>query len=52
MRWMVKSMQPLSEETRRLAINERDIYIFKALQLHKSVVATSSLNKNGFNSQL
>jgi len=31
MQWMAKSMQALSEETKRLAFNERDIYIFKAL---------------------
>jgi len=49
---MAKSMQALSEETRRLAFNERDIYIFKALQLHKSAVATSNPNKNGFSSPL
>ena len=30
---MAKSMQALSEETRRLTFNERDIYIFKALQI-------------------
>jgi len=30
MQWMVKSMQAFSEETRRLAINERDIDIIKA----------------------
>jgi len=29
MQWMAKSMQALSEETRRLAINERVIYIIK-----------------------
>jgi len=29
MQWMVKSMQALSEEIRRLAINERGIYIIK-----------------------
>jgi len=47
---MDKSMQALSEETRRLAFNERGIYKFKALQLHKSAVATSNPNKNGFSS--
>jgi len=30
MQWMVKSMQALSEETRRLTINEKGIYIIKA----------------------
>ena len=50
--WMGKSMQALSEETRRLAFNERGIYIFKALQLHKSAVVTSNPNKNGFSSPL
>ena len=44
---MAKSMEPLSEETRRLAFHERGIYIFKALQLHKSSMATSNPNKNG-----
>jgi len=29
MQWMVKSMQVLSKKTRRLAINERGIYIIK-----------------------
>jgi len=29
MQWMAKSMQALSEETRRLEINERVIYIIK-----------------------
>jgi len=29
MQWMATSMQALSEETRRLAINERVIYIIK-----------------------
>jgi len=50
MQGMDKSMQALSEETRRLAFNERGIYKFKALQLHKSAVATSNPNKNGFSS--
>jgi len=44
---MAKSMQILSEETRRLAFIERGIYIFKALQLYKSVVATSNPTKMG-----
>jgi len=52
MQWMAKSMQALSEEIRRLAFNERGIYIFKALQLHKSAVATSNPNKNGFSPPL
>ena len=52
MQWMVKSMQALSEETRRLAINERCIYNQKHLHLHKSFVATSNPNKNGFSSLL
>jgi len=52
MQWMTKSMQALSEEIRRLAFNERGIYIFKALQLHKSAMATSNPNKNGFSSSL
>jgi len=34
------------------ALSERGIYIFKALQLHKSAVATSNPNKNGFCSPL
>jgi len=50
---MAKSMQALSEKkNKRLAFNERGIYIFKALQLHKSAVATSNPNKNGFSSPL
>jgi len=49
---MAKPMQALSEETRRVAFNEKGIYIFKSLQLHKSAVATSNLNKNGFSSPL
>jgi len=49
---MAKSMQALSEEIRRLAFNERCIYIFKALQLHKSAMDTFNPNKNGFSSPL
>jgi len=49
---MAKSMQALSEETKRLVFNEKGIYIFKELQLHKSAVATSNPNKNGFSSPL
>ena len=49
---MAKSMQALSEETKRLAFNEICIYIFKALQLHNSVVDTSNPNKNWFSSPL
>jgi len=30
MQWMAKSMQALSEETKKLAFNERGIYIIKA----------------------
>ena len=52
MQWMAKSMQALSEETKRLVFNEKGIYIFKELQLHKSAVATSNPNKNGFSSPL
>ena len=52
MQWMAKSRQALSEETRRLSFNERGICTFKALQLHKSIVATSNPNKNGLSSPL
>jgi len=52
MQWIAKSMQTLSKEIRRLTFNERDIYIFKILHLHKSSVATSNPNKNGFSSPL
>jgi len=52
---MAKSKQALSEETKILAFNERDTHIYiysKHLQLHKSLVATSNPNKNGFSSPL
>jgi len=48
MQWMAKSMQALSEETRRLAINERGIYIMEEME-EKAFAFTQEFRGNIYN---